>query len=219
LKVYADWPDRKVRTSRPTLTVEELRAVVDEAHKGGRKVAAHAMSAAGIVNAVNAGVDSIEHGTEADEAALKLMASRNVPLVPTLLPFAGWAEKATGPERDIATRETERLKKLLASARRLRVRLVFGSDPASRADHGRNVEELVTMARFGVPPADVLRAATVDAAALLDLSSELGTVEAGKQADLIAVEGNPLVDVAALRKVSLVMRAGRLYREPASPGR
>ena len=216
LKVYADWPDRKVRTSRPTLTVEELRAVVEEAHKGGRKVAAHAMSAAGIVNAVNAGVDSIEHGTDADEAALKAMASRNVPLVPTLKALLGWAENATGPERKIADAMLEKSRKLLASARRLHVRLVFGSDPASREEHGRNAEELVAMARLGVPPAEVLRAATVDAAALLDLSSEVGTLEPGKQADLIAVEGNPLVDVAALRKVSLVMRAGRLYREPVS---
>jgi imidazolonepropionase-like amidohydrolase len=217
LKVYADWPDRKIRASRPTLTVDELRAVVEEAHKGGRKVAAHAVSAAGIVNAVNAGVDSIEHGSEADEAALKLMASRNVPLVPTLLPIVGWAEKATGPEREIASGELERIRKMLATARRLHVRLVFGSDPASRADHGRNAEELVTMGRFGVPPAEVLRAATIDAAALLDLSSEVGTLETGKQADLIAVEGNPLVDLAALRTVSLVMRAGKVYREPGSP--
>jgi imidazolonepropionase-like amidohydrolase len=216
LKVYADWPDRKVRASRPTLTVEELRAVVEEAHKGGRRVAAHAMSAAGIVNAVNAGVDSIEHGHEADEAALKLMASRNIPLVPTLLPIVSWAEKATGAEREIANGELEKIRKVLATARRLHVRLVFGSDPASRADHGRNAEELVAMARFGVPPAEVLRAATIDAAALLDLSSEVGTLEPGKQADLIAVEGNPLVDVAALRKVSLVMRAGRVFREPGA---
>src|SRR5262249_52241923 len=141
LKVYADRPDRKVGASRPTLTVEELRAVVDEAHKGGRKVAAHAMSAAGIVNAVNAGVDSIEHGADADEAALKGMASRNVPLVPTLMGFVSWANKATGPQKEIASRELEKLRKVLATARRLHVRLVLGSDPASAADHGRNAEE------------------------------------------------------------------------------
>ncbi|HUM11351.1 MAG TPA: amidohydrolase family protein, partial [Myxococcaceae bacterium] len=199
--------------ARPTLTVEEIRAVVEEAHRGGRKVAAHAMSPAGIVNAVNAGVDSIEHGHEADEAALKLMASRNVPLVPTILPIQTWAEKATGEGRELGIRQLEALRKLLASARRLKVRLVFGSDPASRETHGRNVEELVAMARLGVPPLEVLRSATIDAAALLDLSSEIGTLEVGKQADLIAVEGNPLEDLAALRKVSLVMRAGRVYRE------
>ena len=219
LKVYADWPDRRLGKSRPTLTVDEIRAVVDEAHKGGRKVAAHAMSAAGIVNAVNAGVDSIEHGFEADEAALKLMASRNVPLVPTISPVQTWAEQATGEGRELAARQLESLRKMLASAHRLKVRLVCGSDPAERAAHGRNVEELVAMARLGVPPLEVLRAATVDAAALLDLSSEIGTLEVGKQADLIAVEGNPLEDVAALRKVSLVMRAGKTYREVATPPR
>ena len=219
LKVYADWPDRRLGKSRPTLTVDEIRAVVEEAHKGGRKVAAHAQTAAGIVNAVNAGVDSIEHGFEADEAALKLMASRNVPLVPTISPIQRWAEQATGEGRELAARRLESLRKMLASARRLKVRLVCGSDPAERAAHGRNVEELVAMARLGVPPLEVLRAATVDAAALLDLSSEIGTLEVGKQADLIAVEGNPLEDVAALRKVSLVMRAGKVYREVASPQR
>jgi len=219
LKVYADWPDLRLGKSRPTLTVDEIRAVVEEAHKGGRKVAAHAQTAAGIVNAVNAGVDSIEHGFEADEAALKLMASRNVPLVPTISPIQRWAEQATGEGRELAARRLESLRKMLASARRLKVRLVCGSDPAERAAHGRNVEELVAMARLGVPPLEVLRAATVDAAALLDLSSEIGTLEVGKQADLIAVEGNPLEDVAALRKVSLVMRAGKVYREVASPQR
>jgi imidazolonepropionase-like amidohydrolase len=219
LKVYADWPDRHLGKSRPTLTVDEIRAVVDEAHKGGRKVAAHAMSAAGIVNAVNAGVDSIEHGTEADEAALKLMASRNVALVPTISPFQTWADRATGEGRELAAQKLESLRKMLATARRLKVRLVCGSDPAEREAHGRNVEELVAMARLGVPLPEVLRAATVDAAALLDLSSEIGTLEVGKQADLIAVEGNPLEDVAALRKVGLVMRAGKVYREPSTPQR
>jgi imidazolonepropionase-like amidohydrolase len=216
LKVYADWPDRRLGKSRPTLTLDEIRAVVDEAHKGGRKVAAHAVSPAGIANAVNAGVDSIEHGHEADEGALKLMASRNVPLVPTILPIQTWAEHATGEGRELAARQLESIRKVLASARRLKVRLVFGSDPASRDVHGRNVEELVAMARLGVPPLEVIRAATVDAAALLDLSSEIGTLEVGKQADLLAVEGNPLEDVAALRKVSLVMRAGKVYREAAT---
>jgi len=214
LKVYADWPDLRLGRSRPTLTLDEIRAVVDEAHKGGRKVAAHAVTPAGITNAVNAGVDSIEHGHEADEAALKLMASRNVPLVPTILPIQTWAEHATGEWKDRATAKLEAIRKVLASARRLKVRLVFGSDPAERDAHGRNVEELVAMARLGVPPLEVLRAATVEAAALLDLSSEIGTLEVGKQADLIAVEGNPLEDVASLRKVRLVMRAGKVYREP-----
>ena len=219
LKVYADWPDRRLGKSRPTLTVEEIRAVVDEAHKGGRKVAAHAVSPAGITNAVNAGVDSIEHGHEADEAALKLMSLRNVPLVPTILPVQTWAERATGEWKDRAAAQLEAIRKVLASARRLKVKLVFGSDPAEREAHGRNVEELIAMERLGVPSTEVLRAATVEAATLLDLSPEIGTLEVGKQADLIAVEGNPLEDVAALRKVSLVMRAGKVYREPSSPQR
>jgi imidazolonepropionase-like amidohydrolase len=216
LKVYADWPDRRLGRSRPTLTIDEIRAVVDEAHKGGRKVAAHAVSPAGITNAVTAGVDSIEHGHEADEAALKLMASRNVPLVPTISPVQTRAERATGEWKDRAAAQIEAIRKVLASARRLKVKLVFGSDPAEHEVHGRNVEELVAMARLGVPPLEVLRAATVESAALLDLSSEIGTLEVGKQADLIAVEGNPVDDVATLRKVSLVMRAGKVFREPGS---
>jgi len=221
LKVYADWPDPRLGgRSRPTLTLDELRAVVDEAHRGGRKVAAHAMGPAGITAAVNAGVDSIEHGQEADEAALKLMASRNVPLVPTISPVQGWLDKASSAEeRQFASDTMERIRTVLATARRLKVRLVLGSDPASREVHGRNAEEAVYMVRLGVPPAEVLRATTVDAAALLDLLSEIGIVEAGKQADLIAVEGNPLADITALRRVSFVMRAGKVYREAASPPR
>src|SRR5262249_1135054 len=131
-------------------------------------------------------------------------------------PVQTWAERATGEWKDRAAAQIEAIRKVLASARRLKVKLVFGSDPAEREAHGRNVEELVAMARLGVPPLQVLRAATVESAALLDLSSEIGTLEVGKQADLIAVEGNPLDDVATLRKVSLVMRAGKVFREPGS---
>ena len=218
LKVYADWPDPKLEGQpRPTLTLEELRAVVEEAHQGGRKVAAHAVGPAGITHAVNAGADSIEHGSQADEAALKLMASRNVPLVPTISPIQGWLDKAsTSEEREYASRRLEGIRKVLESARKLRVRLVLGSDPAEREAHGRNAEEAVLMVRFGVPPAEVLRAATVDAAALLDLSAKVGTVEVGKQADLIAVDGNPLADMTALRRIRFVMRAGKIYAEPAT---
>ena len=216
LKVYADWPEARLHgRSRPTLTLEELRAVVEEAHQSGRKVAAHAMSSAGIVRAVSAGVDSIEHGQEADETALKTMAARKIPLVPTLSPVQGWLDKATSPEeRDFATRRLESIRNVLATARRLRVRLVLGSDPAQRGAHGRNAEEAIAMVRLGVPAAEVLRAATVDAADLLGLTSEVGSVEVGKQADLVAVDGDPFTDIAALRRVSFVMRAGKVYREP-----
>ena len=101
--------------------------VVEEAHQSGRKVAAHAMGPVGISHAVNAGVDSIEHGHEADEAALKLMASKNIPLVPTLSPVQGWLDKAsTSEEREFAIRRLESIRKVLATARRLRVHLVLG---------------------------------------------------------------------------------------------
>jgi len=183
LKVYADWPDPKLEGQpRPTLMLEELRAVVEEAHQGGRKVAAHAVGPAGITHAVNAGVD----------------------------------KASTSEEREYASRRLEGIRKVLESARKLRVRLVLGSDPAEREAHGRNAEEAVLMVRFGVPPAEVLRAATVDAAALLDLSAKVGTVEVGKQADLIAVDGNPLADMTALRRIRFVMRAGKIYAEPAT---
>ena len=142
------------------------------------------------------------------------MAKHDVPLVPTLSPIQAWLEKAPAAMRPKVQGRLDRIGQMLATARRLRVRLVAGSDAAAASEHGKNVEELVAMGHLGVPAPEVLRAATVEAAALLGLAKEIGTVEAGKQADLIAVDGDPLADLKALRKVSFVMRSGRIYREP-----
>jgi imidazolonepropionase-like amidohydrolase len=215
LKVYADWPDPHAGGSRPTLTVEEIRVIVEEAHKGGRRVAAHAMTAAGITNAVNAGVDSIEHGHEADFNALKLMASRGVVLVPTTRPVFDWlAETKNEARRQRVQRRLDGIRQVLASARKLGVHIACGSDPAERAAHGRNADELVGMVQLGMTPLEAVRSATIEGAALMALGEQIGTLEPGKLADLIAVAQDPLADVTALRDVSFVMKGGRVYKEP-----
>jgi imidazolonepropionase-like amidohydrolase len=214
IKVYADW-------TTPTLTLEELRTVVEEAHKLGRKVAAHATQPGGIQNAVNAGVDSIEHGHEADRASLELMRAQGVFLVPTLYCVEDGLSRFINASPPPPPGPLERSKRFLASmegafalAREVGVRLANGSDPTAPTVHGANAEELVTLVRLGVPPLEALRAATVSAAELMGWTEEVGAIEVGKHADLIAVRGDPLSDITVLRNVSFVMKGGKVVRGP-----
>jgi imidazolonepropionase-like amidohydrolase len=196
IKLYADW-------MHPTLTVEEMRVVVEEAHKHGLKVAAHAMTPEGIKNAVTAGVDSIEHGHGADRAVLALMKERGVFLVPTV-----------GVIDDSASRQAQRdaIRNTLTEARRQGVKIASGFDASGSNRHGRNVEELVSMMRYGMPAVEVIRAATVNAAELMGWQDRVGAVEEGKFADLIAVTGDPLADITVLRQVKFVVKGGVVVR-------
>jgi len=212
IKVYADW-------EHPTLTVEEMRVIVEEAHKQARKVAAHANSAVAIKNAIAAGVDSIEHGHGADREALEMMKDKGVFLVPTV---GGMDDLAERLKRDPLTpAQIERLDKrlqgireMLQSATRLGVKMASGFDGSSEGAHGRNAAELIAMASRGVPPADVFRAATVNAAELLGWQNDVGAAEPGKYADLIAVEGDPLAEISVLKQVKYVMKGGVLMKPP-----
>ncbi|MCU1281823.1 MAG: Amidohydrolase domain protein [bacterium] len=202
IKIYADW-------EQPTLTVDELRAAVDEAHKQHKKVAAHADSIAGIRNAIAAGADSIEHGTDADAATLALMKQKNVTWVPTRAVFAEMLAKAPGPQaRTWLTKLVERGKQNLATARKLGVRIAAGYDATSPEQQGRSARELVELHRLGLPALDVIRAATVNAAELLGRADRLGALEAGHAADVIAVAGDPLADIGELERVRFVMKGG-----------
>ena len=207
IKVYADW-------RHPTLTVAEMQVIVEEAHKQGLKVAAHATTPEGIRNAVMAGVDSIEHGHEADRAALQLMKTKGTYLVPTLsVVDANIAEHFGGSAyspKALAFLDT--LKKTMAMAKEIGVKIADGSDPSEASRHGQNALELEAMTKRGLTPIEAIRAATVSAADLIGWSDKVGSLEVGMFADLIAVEGDPTVDIKTLQRTIFVMKGGKVMR-------
>jgi imidazolonepropionase-like amidohydrolase len=171
------------------------------------------MTAEGIANAVRAGADSIEHGWGADRAALELIKAHGAVLVPTT--WAGVRRVSNPPPAVRASMEAReaRLRAMLKQARELGVPIAAGSDGSDAADHGKNAEEMITLAELGLPPAEALRAGTTVAAALVGAKS-LASLEEGKAADVIAVEGNPLEDLTALRRVRFVMARGSVILAP-----
>lgn len=196
---------------------DELGAIVSTAHLLGRRVAAHAHGVRGIKAALRAGVDSIEHGTFLDDEAVTLFKQSGAFLVPTLVagetvarhagtpgyypaPVAAKA-KAVGPAMTAA----------FARAHKGGVRIAFGTD-SGVAPHGENAREFEIMVAAGMAPADCIVAATRSAAELCDLTAEVGTIEAGKLADIIAVAKSPIADISELRRVRFVMRAGVVHR-------
>ncbi len=205
----------------PQLTQAELDAVVDEAHAHRRKVAAHAHGAEGAKRAIRAGVDSVEHGTLMDDEALELMKRKGTWYVPTAFAFHGvkeLAEKGNLPPDSVLKLRAvdQRREQVLRKAIAMKVRIAFGTD-AGVFVHGRNAEEFAALVEAGMPPADALRAATVNAAELLGVADRLGTLEPGKLADVVAVPGNPLQDIRATQKVFFVMKEGVIHRNDAAP--
>lgn len=199
-------------------TDEELAAIVRAAHAMGRKVAAHAHGTDGINAAIRAGVDSIEHGTFTDGESDRLLKERGTWLVPTLLASATVTENAKKPGYYIAPVARKALEagpaRQASFARSLRagVPVAFGTDSGVSV-HGENAREFALMVDAGMNPADCIVAATVNAATLCGVESEVGTLEPGKQADLIAVKGDPLRDVTELERVVFVMRGGRVWKD------
>ena len=197
------------------MTADELREIMDTAHALGVKVAAHAHGTDGINAALRAGVDSIDHGTFLDRESLRLFRESGAYLVPTLLPgakiplkmegnpFFTDAIKAKANAAAAASLENVRL------AYKAGVKIAFGTDSAV-TPHGDNGQEFALMVEAGMEPMDALRSATVVAAELIEMSDTLGTIEAGKYADIIAVEGNPLEDITTMERVQGVIRDGRL---------
>ncbi len=213
IKVYADW-------DYPTLTIAEMQVIVEEAHKANRKVAAHATTAEGIHNAVVAGVDSIEHGHRADRADLELMKSKGVYLVPTLSVIDDLVAKApavwSSPK---AKARLEAMRQAVAMAKELGVKIADGSDPAEADRHGKNAEELQSMTQRGLTTLEAIRAATTSAADLIGWSDDIGVLEAGKYADLIAVDGDPIAEIAQLQHVKFVMQGGRVIKNELADSR
>jgi imidazolonepropionase-like amidohydrolase len=228
IKLYMEsYEKRQLSADRLTgalnYSADELKAAVEEAHKAGVKVAAHTYSDEAARMAVEAGADSIEHGLYIREETFRLMAQKGVYYVPTLLVYELWRDgkifggislenkvKLTNTVRE----HTESYKRALAGG----VKIAFGTDTFELP--GTNAQELELMVRYGMRPADALRSATSASAALLGLGELTGAVEPGKAADMIAVEGDPLADIGAVRHVSFVMKEGKVYvggsgRQPA----
>jgi imidazolonepropionase-like amidohydrolase len=198
---------------------DEARAIVATAKLYGKKVAVHAHGVDGVKLALRAGVDSIEHGTTLDDEALELFRSSGAYYVPTLATVNGYLERiaadpnAYSPEVrakvDWRIRITgESLRKAVPAG----VKIAFGTD-AGVSKHGRNADEFELMVKHGMTPATAIHAATVNAAALLGLDKDIGTLEPGKQADLIAVAGDPLADVTVLKQVGFVMKGGEIVSD------
>lgn len=207
--------------SSPQYSDEELRAVVEEATRLGRKVIAHAHGAEGLNAAVRAGVASIEHGSLIDEEGIRLMKERGTYLVPTLLILDEIVE--FGEERGIPDYSIQKAIEM-SDARTIALRrafqegvlFAFGTD-ASGDLHGRNAQEFEVMIdQLGATAMQVIVTATSNAADLIGISADAGTVEAGKWADIIAVPGDPLADITALECVNFVMKAGQVYKAPDS---
>jgi len=200
----------------PELTQDEIDAIISEAHAWHRKVAAHSHGDLAAEMAVKAGVDSIEHGTFLTEATLRKMKKKGVYLVPTL--FAGeWVgEKADNYPPPVAVKAraaAAQMQATFAAAVKIGVPIAFGTD-AGVEPHGRNAREFSLMVKNGMTPVQALLAATRNAADLLGVADETGSLAPGKAADVIAVAGNPLADIAATEHVVFVMKAGKIYRKP-----
>ncbi len=198
-------------------TDDEMRAIVETAHLLGMKVAAHAHGKSGIHAAVRAGVDSIEHGTYGDAETFKLYKERGTYLVPTILAGKTVAELATIPGHFHPTVQVKAAKigpliqNMFKEAYAAGVKIAFGTD-SGVSNHGENAREFGYMVEAGMPAAEAILAATRNAADLIGAPDRIGSLQAGRFADVIAVAGNPLTDISELRRVTFVMKGGKVIK-------
>ena len=218
IKVYSDRsyfvrPDG-VLDDIPTFTMEELRAIVDETHRQKHKVASHAMALNGVHNSVEAGVDSIEHGNYIAEADLKTMAQKGIFYVPTIYvgEYVAEGRAAAGAKvwLDMIKIHGDTIHRAINAG----VKIAFGTDVGG-FDWGINpAVEFPYMTKYGMTPAQAIRAATTNAAELLGMQNDVGRVAQGKFADIVAVKGDPLADLTLLQKIDFVMKGGEIVKSP-----
>ncbi|WHZ18936.1 MAG: Amidohydrolase [Rhodanobacteraceae bacterium] len=213
--------DESSSSENPQMTLDEIKAVVAAAHDYGFTVAAHAHGAEAIRRATLGGVDSIEHGTFMDDQDMKLMKEHGTWYVPTIIAGEYVMEKAKEGwyPPQVARKALEVGPKILATAGKAYkagVKIAFGTD-AGVYPHGENAQEFVYMVQAGMPSMYAIQAATTHAAALLKHSQDFGSVSAGQYADVIAVPGNPLDDIALMKQVDFVMKEGVVYKQDGKP--
>lgn len=215
IKVYADYGRGPGGKQVPTFSLEELQALVDEAHSSGRLVAAHATTAEGMRRAVEAGVNTIEHGFGGTEEVFRLMAAKGVGYLPTLTAVEAMAEYFHDYKRGESppTPEMQQALRAFKLALDNKVIIGVGSDVGVFA-HGTNYRELEWMVRGGMTPAQAILAATATNARIIRMEDKLGAIREGMLADLIAVPGDPTTNIQALRDVRLVMKDGMIYKRP-----
>ncbi|HXZ80357.1 MAG TPA: amidohydrolase family protein [Terriglobales bacterium] len=221
IKVYSDRsyrvrPDNTV-DGIPTFTMEELRAIVDEAHRQRHRVASHAMALNGVHNSVEAGVDTIEHGAYIAPEDMKAMIAKGIYYVPTLYvgEYVAEGRATTGAPvwREIPRIHGETFRRAVQSG----VKIAFGTDAGGFDWKMNPAVEFPLMVKYGMTPMQAIKSATLVASELLDWQDQIGTVEPGKFADLVALPGDPLADITALQKVNFVMKGGQIYRRPERP--
>ena len=200
----------------PQYTLEELKVAAETAHMGGRKIAAHAHGAEGIKNAILAGIDSIEHGSLVDDEGIRLAKERGTYFVMDIYnddyllneaPKFGLTEEKLEKEKTVGKWQRENFEKAFKAG----VKMAFGTD-AGVYPHGDNAKQFFYMVKYGMTPAQAIRAATSSAADLIGRKADVGTIESGKYADIIAVDADPMSDVRALEHVSFVMKGGVVYK-------
>jgi len=226
LKGGADWIKIMVTGGMTTdhddptvsaFTDEEIQAIIDEAHRHNKKVAAHAHSDKGIIAAANAGVDSIEHGALMTDKAIEVLAKNGTWLVPSTYKLDYMSAEGEGADkiRESFVKKVQDAAvyadKMLKKAYKARVNMAFGTDP--EFSHEITSREFGALVRRGISPRDAIAMATINAAQLLGLEHEIGSLEVGKFADIVAVPGNPLEDITIMEKVNFVMKNGAIVRQ------